>query len=79
MRITIKTLQQTQFPLDVAPEQTVLQLKETISQLAEAKQVAVERQKLIHSGKVLENEQLVSQTALKEGDFVVLMTVTPKV
>lgn len=41
--------------------------------------VAVERQKLIHSGRVLENQQTISQTALKEGDFIVLMTITPKV
>ena len=47
--------------------------------MAESKNLAIERQKLIHAGKVLENDQLVSETALKEGDFVVLMAVTPKV
>ncbi|PJF18697.1 UV excision repair protein RAD23-like protein B [Paramicrosporidium saccamoebae] len=46
--------------------------------MGESKNTPVERQKLIHAGKVLENEQVISQTALKEGDFVVLMTVTPK-
>lgn len=46
--------------------------------MAESKNISVERQKLIHAGKVLENEQVIEKTALKEGDFVVLMTVTPK-
>lgn len=56
----------------------VAQLKERISQMAESRNVAVERQKLIHAGKVLEDGQALSETAVKEGDFVVLMTVTPK-
>lgn len=47
--------------------------------MGELNQVAAERQKLIHTGKVLKDEELVSQTALKEGDFVVLMVLTPKV
>lgn len=47
--------------------------------MSEAKNVPSERQKLIHVGRVLEDEQLVGQTALKEGDFVVLMTIIAKV
>lgn len=39
----------------------------------------MERQKLIHAGKVLENASKVGETPLKEGDFIVLMVVTPKV
>lgn len=46
--------------------------------MSESRNVAVERQKLIHAGKVLEDAQALSETAIKEGDFVVLMTVTPK-
>ena len=46
--------------------------------MAESKNVAAERQKLIHAGKVLENERKVSETAVNEGDFIVLMTITPK-
>lgn len=46
--------------------------------MAEAKLVPIERQKLIHSGRVLENEKQISETALKEGDFVILMVITPK-
>lgn len=38
----------------------------------------IERQKLIHAGRVLTNEQIISETAIKENDFIVLMLVTPK-
>lgn len=38
----------------------------------------MERQKLIHAGKVLENASKISETLLKEGDFIVLMVITPK-
>ena len=38
---------------------------------------AVDQQKLISSGKILENEQPLSHYGLKEGDFVVLMVTKP--
>jgi hypothetical protein len=35
--------------------------------------LSIERQKLIHSGKVLKDEQFVSELGLAEADFIVCM------
>ncbi|KAJ3227111.1 hypothetical protein HK099_003330 [Clydaea vesicula] len=41
--------------------------------VAEHENITVEQQKLIHSGKILENEKLLSHYNVKEKDFLVLM------
>lgn len=56
----------------------MLTLKDKISKCSESKNVPVERQKLIHAGKVLEDGSKINETPLKEGDFIVLMAITPK-
>ena len=38
----------------------------------------VEKQKLIHAGKVLKDEQIISETGVKEGNFLVVMISKPK-
>ena len=91
MKVTVKTLQQTNFSLEIEPTETVriynlqftiynqnvqfmkvLQVKEKIGQI-EAKASVIEKQKLIHSGKILVNEKSVEECGIKEGDFLVLM------
>jgi UV excision repair protein RAD23 len=80
MRIIIKTLQQVQCPIEVEAETTtILQLKEKISSTTELSSTPVSRQKLIHAGRVLADDSLLlDATPIKDGDFVVLMSVTPK-
>ena len=47
-------------------------MKQKIGQI-EAKASVIEKQKLIHSGKILVNEKRVEECGIKEGDFLVLM------
>lgn len=75
MKVTIKTLQQKIIPIEFEPEQTVLEIKEIISVQKEG--VPVVRQKLIHAGRVLEDSKKISETPVREGDFIILMTVNP--
>lgn len=70
MKITVKTLQQKSHVFDVEPAHTVSQLKQQINSLL---QHPVDHQKLIHSGKILANENPLSDYGIKEGDFLVLM------
>ncbi|KAG8831351.1 hypothetical protein FRC18_006705 [Serendipita sp. 400] len=70
MKVTIKTLQQKLFTVDVEPEQTIGNIKEKISQ---EHGHGVETQKLIYSGKVLEDSKVVKDCNFKERDFLVLM------
>lgn len=68
--IIIKTLQQTTFTISVSETATVLEMKQEIMK-ENGSQVG--SQKLIHSGKVLDDGKLVSEYGIKEKDFVVLM------
>lgn len=70
MKITIKTLQQKLFTVDVEPEDTVQAIK---SKINEEQGHPVESQKLIYSGKVLDDSKVVKDCNFKEKDFLVLM------
>ncbi|RIA88353.1 putative UV excision repair protein [Glomus cerebriforme] len=74
MKITFKTLQQTQFQLDVEPSETILQIKQKIE---ESQGHAVSLQKLISKGKVLNDEKKISEYPIVENDFLVLMVSKP--
>jgi len=74
MKITLKTLQQTQFHLDVEPSETILQIKQKIE---ESQGHAVSLQKLISKGKVLNDEKKISEYPISENDFLVLMVSKP--
>ncbi|KAI8139895.1 hypothetical protein BJV82DRAFT_646003 [Fennellomyces sp. T-0311] len=75
MQLTVKTLQQKQFKLDVDGSETVLSLKEKIEQLQGH---AVAQQKLIFSGKILVDDKKVEEYNIGEKDFLVLMVSKPK-
>jgi UV excision repair protein RAD23 len=75
MKILIKTLQQQNFHLDLEPTTTVLEVKQQISGVQGH---AVENQKLICSGKILEDAKALSEYGLKDNDFLVLMVTKPK-
>lgn len=77
MKITIKTLKQEAFQIEVDPEKdTVRTLKEKFSR--ESKQdYPVERQRLIYLGKIMEDDDPLSQYNLDDKKFVVVMNKKP--
>ncbi|CAG8481814.1 13441_t:CDS:2 [Dentiscutata erythropus] len=74
MKITIKTLQQKQFHLEAEPEDTILTVKQKIE---ESQGHAVSLQKLIFSGKVLDDGKALSSYNITEKDFLVVMVSKP--
>ncbi|RKP24303.1 XPC-binding domain-containing protein [Syncephalis pseudoplumigaleata] len=70
MKLTFKTLQQEQFQLEVAPEDTILDVKRRIN---EERQIAETSQKLIYSGKILVDDRTIGSYDIKENGFVVVM------
>ncbi|CAG8552794.1 4484_t:CDS:2 [Paraglomus brasilianum] len=70
MKLTLKTLQQKQFELDVEPEDKVIDVKRKIE---ESQGHEIPLQKLIFSGKILADEKPLSEYNITEKDFVVVM------
>lgn len=76
MKITIKTLQNKQLPVEIDDNATVRQLKEKIEELHTFQ---ADLQKLIAYGKVLEDEtKTLVEYSIKDGDFLVIMIVKAK-
>lgn len=76
MKITIKTLKQEAFHIEVDEKDTVRTLKEKFFQ--ESKQdYPVERQRLIYLGKIMEDDDPLSQYNLDDKKFVVVMNKKP--
>jgi len=75
MKLTIKTLSQQQFTVETDPEESILQVKQKI---AKDQGHPADWQKLIHSGKVLDDNTKVSQYNIQENEFLVLMVRKPK-
>jgi UV excision repair protein RAD23 len=75
MKVTVKTLQQQQFTLEVSEVDTILNIKEKIE--AQEK-FPVAHQKLIHAGKILEDNSKITDSKIGENDFLVLMVRKPK-
>jgi UV excision repair protein RAD23 len=77
MLITLKTLQQQTFKVEADPSETVLVLKEKIAN-EKGTDYAVENQKLIYAGKILDDGKLISEYKIEEKNFVVIMITKPK-
>eukprot|EP01101_Sappina_pedata_P010084 TRINITY_DN6265_c0_g1_i1.p1 TRINITY_DN6265_c0_g1~~TRINITY_DN6265_c0_g1_i1.p1 ORF type:complete len:351 (+),score=140.33 TRINITY_DN6265_c0_g1_i1:24-1055(+) len=75
MKITVKTLHQQTFPIEIEPSQTVLSVKRMIHSL---QGIEPELQKLIFMGKILQDNSVVEEYKMKDNDFLVLMTTKPK-
>ncbi|KAG1140163.1 hypothetical protein G6F37_009202 [Rhizopus arrhizus] len=75
LQITVKTLQQKQFKLDVDSSDTILSVKEKIQ---ESQGHAVAQQKLIFSGKILVDDKKVEDYNITEKDFLVVMVAKAK-
>ncbi|KAI0066052.1 UV excision repair protein Rad23 [Artomyces pyxidatus] len=70
MKLTIKTLQQKVFQIDIEGPETIGDLKRKI---LESQSHPLENQKIIYSGKVLPDEKTIESCQIKEKDFLVLM------
>ncbi|KAJ2452277.1 UV excision repair protein rad23 [Coemansia sp. RSA 2424] len=76
MQITLKTLQQKTFKIDVEPGDSIKDVKQKIE---ESQGYPTDTQKLIFSGKILLDAQTVEELKISENDFMVVMTVKAKV
>ncbi|KAI9481770.1 UV excision repair protein rad23 [Coemansia sp. RSA 989] len=75
MKIKLKTLQQKEFHVEVEPSDSIEAVKQKVK---ESQGFPVETQKLIFSGKILNNEQTIKEINIKESDFMVVMSSKPK-
>lgn len=76
MKVTVKTLNGKQLPIEIDPSFTIKQVKEVIEKDHDMKADSL---KLIAYGKVLDNEEkTAAEYNLKENDFIVAMVQKPK-
>ncbi|XP_019410580.1 PREDICTED: UV excision repair protein RAD23 homolog B isoform X1 [Crocodylus porosus] len=78
MQITLKTLQQQTFKIDIDPEETVKALKEKIELEKGKDAFPVAGQKLIYAGKILNDDTALKEYKIDEKNFVVVMVTKPK-
>ncbi|XP_054612341.1 UV excision repair protein RAD23 homolog B [Dunckerocampus dactyliophorus] len=78
MQITLKTLQQQTFRIDIDEEETVTTLKERIEQEKGQDNFPVAGQKLIYAGKILSDDSILKEYKIDEKNFVVVMVTKPK-
>lgn len=71
MRIQVKTLKSARYYLEIKDDDAVLDIKVRIQKKLQLG--IAEMMNLIHHGKILQNEQLVSDIGFRENDFIVLM------
>lgn len=76
MKIGVKPLKGEPFEVEVSPDELVESLKQKIN--ASRPELAVELQKLVCSGKILENGKSLQDLGVQEGNFVVVMMAKPK-
>uniref|UniRef100_A0A8C8GM60 UV excision repair protein RAD23 n=1 Tax=Oncorhynchus tshawytscha TaxID=74940 RepID=A0A8C8GM60_ONCTS len=78
MQITLKTLQQQTFKIDIDEEETVKTLKERIENEKGNDGFPVAGQKLIYAGKILNDDTAIKDYKIDEKNFVVVMVAKPK-
>lgn len=76
MKLTIKTLQQITFKVDIEPDKSVKELKDKI-ETDHGKEYPSGSQKLIYAGKILTDDSKLSDYNIDEKKFVVLMITRP--
>uniref|UniRef100_A0A3Q4A8X3 UV excision repair protein RAD23 n=1 Tax=Mola mola TaxID=94237 RepID=A0A3Q4A8X3_MOLML len=78
MLITLKTLQQQTFKIDIDEEETVKRLKERIEEEKGKDIFSVAGLKLIYAGKILSDDTALKEYNISENNFVVVMVTKPK-
>ncbi|XP_028458119.1 UV excision repair protein RAD23 homolog B [Perca flavescens] len=78
MQITLKTLQQQTFKIDIDEEETVKTLKERIEEEKGKEHFSVAGLKLIYAGKVLSDDTALKEYKIDEKNFVVVMVTKAK-
>ncbi|XP_049444018.1 RAD23 homolog A, nucleotide excision repair protein b [Epinephelus fuscoguttatus] len=78
LTITLKTLQQQTFKIEIDPELTVKALKEKIEKDKGKDAFPAAGQKLIYAGKILNDDTLLKEYKIDEKNFVVVMVTKPK-
>ncbi|XP_039096400.1 UV excision repair protein RAD23 homolog B [Hyaena hyaena] len=78
MLVTLKTLQQQTFKIDIDPDETVKALKEKIESEKGKDAFPVAGQKLIYAGKILNDDTALKEYKIDEKNFVVVMVTKPK-
>jgi len=76
LKITVKPLKGDNFEVEAQPEAKVEDLKKLIA--AVRPEFAADAQKLIHSGRILKDEDTVESIGIKPGEFVVVMVTKAK-
>lgn len=79
MLITLKTLQQQTFKIEIDPELTVKVLKEKIAEEKGHEAFPPTGQKLIYAGKILSDDTPLKEYKINDMNFVVVMVTKPKV
>lgn len=77
MLVTLKTLQQLSFQIEIDPEETVKALKLKI-EVEKGKDYAADHQRLIYAGKILLDDNKISTYNIDEKKFIVIMVTKPK-
>ncbi|XP_035508820.1 RAD23 homolog A, nucleotide excision repair protein b isoform X2 [Morone saxatilis] len=78
LTITLKTLQQQTFKIEIDPELTVQALKEKIEEDRGKDAFPAAGQKLIYAGKILNDDTRLKEYKIDEKNFVVVMVTKPK-
>ncbi|KAJ2655975.1 UV excision repair protein rad23 [Coemansia sp. RSA 1200] len=75
MKLTLKTLQQKSFDVEVDASNTIREVKEKVESL---QGFSADAQKLIYLGRILDDKKTVDEEKISEKDFIVVMIVKPK-